>query len=302
VTEVSTKRGLVSGSNAGGAIRARLDDACRRMAAVGIEAPRLDARLLLALALKAPEDRFYGREDDLLDADASATFDQLVSRRCQREPVSRIVGRRGFWTLDLELNEASLDPRPDSETLIEAVLEHVTPRQAPLRALDLGTGTGCLLLSILAEYPNATGLGVDLSLACVALAGRNARRNRLESRAEFQNGDWMGDIHTIFDVIICNPPYIPAGQISTLAPEVAVHEPRLALDGGVDGLDCYRQLAVGFADVLAEHGLIFLEIGHDQQASVSKVMQQAGWRTVATRSDLAGHDRCLVLQIGNTGA
>jgi len=271
------------------------------MAAVGIEAPRLDARLLLALALMAPKDRFYGREDDLLDADASAAFDQLVSRRCQREPVSRIVGRRGFWTLDLELNEGSLDPRPDSETLIEAVLEHVAPRQMPLRVLDLGTGTGCLLLSVLAEYPNATGLGVDLSLACVALAGRNARRNQLESRAEFQNGDWMGDIHTIFNVIICNPPYIPSGQISALAPEVAVHEPLLALDGGVDGLDCYRRLAVGFADVLAENGLIFLEIGHDQQAPVIEVMQQAGWRTVAVRPDLAGHDRCLVLQIDNTG-
>ena len=291
-----------AGEAVGRSIAARLDDACRRMTAAGVEAPRLDARLLLALALKAPEDRFYGREDDLLDADVSAAFDLLVSRRCQREPVSRIVGRRGFWTLDLELNEASLDPRPDSETLIEAVLEHVSSRQTPLRVLDLGTGTGCLLLSILAEYPNATGLGVDLSLACVALAGRNARRNQLESRAEFQNGDWMGDIHTIFDVIICNPPYIPAGQISALAPEVAVHEPRLALDGGVDGLDCYRRLAVGFADVLAENGHIFLEIGHDQQASVIEVMQQAGWRTVAVRPDLAGHDRCLVLQSDNSGA
>jgi release factor glutamine methyltransferase len=247
VTQVSTKQLLASAGEAsvGGAIGVRLDDACRRMTAVGIEAPRLDARLLLALALKAPEDRFYGREDDLLNPDASAAFDELVARRCQREPVSRIVGRRGFWTLDLELNEASLDPRPDSEALIEAVLEHVAPRQTSLRVLDLGTGTGCLLLAVLAEFPNATGLGVDLSSACVALAGRNARRNHLESRAEFQSGDWMADIYTIFDVIICNPPYIPAGQISTLAPEVAVYEPRLALDGGVDGLDCYRRLAVG---------------------------------------------------------
>lgn len=303
MTQVSTKQLLASAGEAsvGGAIGVRLDDACRRMTAVGIEAPRLDARLLLALALKAPEDRFYGREDDLLNPDASAAFDELVARRCQREPVSRIVGRRGFWTLDLELNEASLDPRPDSEALIEAVLEHVAPRQTSLRVLDLGTGTGCLLLAVLAEFPNATGLGVDLSSACVALAGRNARRNHLESRAEFQSGDWMADIYTIFDVIICNPPYIPAGQISTLAPEVAVYEPRLALDGGVDGLDCYRRLAVGFSDVLSENGLIFLEVGHDQQASVIEVMQQGGCRTVAVRSDLAGHDRCLVLQIDNTG-
>lgn len=280
-------------------IGALLDAATARISAAGVEQARRDARLLLAQALGTPRERFHGRENDQLDAAAQGNFEQLVARRVGREPVSRILGTRGFWTLDLSLNAASLDPRPDSETLIEAVLDHISPRAAPIRVLDLGTGTGCLLLSVLSEYPNATGLGIDISPDCVALAARNAVASGLDDRASFQIGDWNSGIHAIFDVIMCNPPYIPTPIIPSLAPEVAIHEPYQALNGGADGLDCYRRLSMGFRHIMAKNSHIFLEIGHDQRHEVTTIMEAADLKVLAMRADLAGHDRCLVIKPGN---
>ncbi len=279
-------------------VRDLLDDASRRFAAADIAQPRLDARVLLAHVLGAPGERFYGREDKAVSSVVGMAFDAVVRRRLNREPVSRILGSRGFWSLEFELNEAALDPRPDSETLIEAVLDHVAPREAPLHVLDLGTGTGCLLLSVLAEFQQARGTGIDISPECVSLARRNAKANRLEDRVTFQVAHWDDGLDTIFDVILCNPPYIPRSVVPTLEPEVAVHEPVRALDGGPDGLDCYRDLASRFGRVLAENGHVFLEIGHDQRAEVTAIMAGKGLKTIAVRSDLAGHDRCLVLQDG----
>jgi release factor glutamine methyltransferase len=273
-----------------------LESAATRMKTAGVAQPRMDARLLLAHAIGNPEERFYGREDAALEAEPCEIFEKFVTRRLNREPVSRILGTRGFWTLDLAINPASLDPRPDSETLIEAVLEYVPSRDAAIRVLDLGTGTGCLLLSVLAEYPCSSGLGIDQSDSCVELARRNAESNDLGERARFQRGDWANEIHTIFDVIMCNPPYIPSQEIAGLDPEVAVHEPLHALDGGADGLDCYRRLSLVFRGILAENGYIFLEIGHDQRHEVTEIMARAALRVVTTRADLAGRDRCLVLR------
>jgi release factor glutamine methyltransferase len=277
-------------------IREMLADAAQRLVAAGVDQPRLDARLLLGHALGDPQAHFHGREEEVPTEHARGNFEDLVGRRLRREPVSRILGTRGFWTLDLEINAASLDPRPDSETLVEAVLEHSPRREAPLRVLDLGTGTGCLLLSVLAEFPQATGLGIDISPDCTALAARNARANGLGDRARFQTGDWIKGLHAIFDVIMCNPPYIPTSTIQHLAPEVAHHEPPRALDGGVDGLDCYRRLALTFSETLAENSHIFLEIGFDQCQVVMEIMAAAGLRTLSVKSDLAGHDRCLVIK------
>lgn len=290
------ERSHIPGTPAGAPIGQRLEDAARQLSTAGIDQPRLDARLLLAHALGAPRERFYGREADLVSADIGRAFDQLIARRLGREPVSRILGTRGFWSLNLEINASSLDPRPDSETLVEAVLERVLPRVAPIRVLDLGTGTGCLLLSVLAEFRQATGLGIDISAECVALAARNAAANGLDDRATFQIGDWNGGLHAIFDVIMCNPPYIPTEVIPSLAPEVAIHEPFRALDGGADGLDCYRRLSVEFYQLLAENGHVFLEIGHDQRAAVTNIIEAAGLRVVSARADLAGHERCLIIK------
>lgn len=279
-------------------IRDLLEDATRRFTVAGIAQPRLDARLLLAHALNAPGERFYGREDEPVPTGASTAFEAAIRRRLDREPVSRILGSRGFWSLEFELGAATLDPRPDSETLVEAVLEHVTPRDATLKVLDLGTGTGCLLLSVLAEFPRALGTGVDISPECVAVAERNAKNNGLADRAAFQCGNWDDGIGAIFDVILCNPPYIQTSVIPTLEPEVAAHEPPRALDGGPDGLECYQDLAARLGRILARNGHVFLEIGHDQRVDVTAIMAAAGLRVIAHHSDLAGHDRCLVLQTG----
>jgi release factor glutamine methyltransferase len=280
----------------GTCIREALSEAADLLSASGIDQPRLDARLLLANALGKPGERFYGREDELLSADIHVKFNQLIERRAAREPVSRILGTRGFWNLELQINAASLDPRPDSETLIEAVLEHVAARDDPIRVLDLGTGTGCLLLSVLSEYPNATGLGVDISPQCTSLAARNAAANDLSARARFQTGDWTTGLHSIFDVIMCNPPYIPTSTIPTLAPEVAVHEPIRALDGGADGLDCYRLLSTELPRIMAKNSRIFMETGFDQRLTVATIMRSEGLEVVSERSDLSGHDRCLVIK------
>lgn len=282
----------------GATIRALLNAATRDLADAGVAQPRLDARILLAHVMDAPKERFYGREDESLPAPTRAAFDTAIQRRAHREPVSRILGTRGFWSLDFELGAATLDPRPDSETLIEAVLDHVASRDAPLRILDLGTGTGCLLLSVLAEYPNARGTGIDISPDCVELATRNAVANGLADRVSFQVGNWDDGLDGIFDVIMCNPPYIPTSVVAELEPEVAAHDPVTALDGGADGLDCYRDLAQGFHRILAENGSVFLEIGHDQRWDVSRLMHARGLNIISTRADLAGHDRCLVIQHG----
>ncbi|MDE0810825.1 MAG: peptide chain release factor N(5)-glutamine methyltransferase, partial [Alphaproteobacteria bacterium] len=162
--------------------------------------------------------------------------------------------------------------------------------------LDLGTGTGCLLLSVLAEFPLSTGVGIDISSDCVALATRNASANGIVGRARFQCGDWSDGINDIFDVIMCNPPYIPTVEIPTLAPEVAVYEPVKALDGGADGLDCYRRLSFQFPKIMAKNSHIFLEIGRGQRAAVTAIMGAAGLQTVGVKPDLAGHDRCLIIK------
>lgn len=278
-------------------IREALAAAARRLAEAGVDQPRLDARLLLAHALDAPEERFYGREDDPLNVDASRRFEALTIRRADREPVSRIIGRRGFWDLELELAPATLDPRPDTETLVERALEAFPDRDAALRMLDLGTGTGCLLLAVLGAYPNARGIGTDLAGECVAVATRNAERAGLAGRAAFRQSDWTAEIEGIFDVIMCNPPYIPAGDIDGLEPEVARHDPRLALDGGPDGLDCYRRVLPEMAALLAQNGRIFLEIGADQRQGVEALARACPLDVVDTVADLGGRDRCVILTL-----
>ncbi len=281
---------------AGTTAGAALDEAARRLRAAGVENPRLDARLLLAHALETPGERFYGREDAAVPAGALQTFRRLVERRRAREPVSRILRRRGFRDLELEVDRATLDPRPDSETLVEAALDAFPDRGAPLRALDLGTGTGCLLLALLSARPRARGLGVDISAGCVAAASRNAARHGLAGRARFRRGDWTSGLEGAFDIVLCNPPYIPTGAIAGLAPEVARHEPRLALDGGPDGLAPHRRLLPGLAGALAPGGRAFVEAGPGQGGPIRRIAAAHGLAAAGTRADLAGRERCVVLK------
>ncbi|MCC7048385.1 MAG: peptide chain release factor N(5)-glutamine methyltransferase [Alphaproteobacteria bacterium] len=274
-------------------IKVALMEATARLAAAGVEDARRDARLLLAAATGAAAGAHLA-DDAIVDAAAAARFAAMVDRRAAREPVSRILGRRGFWTLDLAIGPDTLDPRPDSETVVEAVLARVTDRRAMLRVLDLGTGSGCLLLALLAELPNATGLGIDRAAGAVALARANAVAAQLDGRAEFRVGDWTRGLSATFDIVVANPPYIRRADLDGLMPEVARFDPRAALDGGADGLDAYRAILAGLKPLLAPGAIAAFEIGAGQGEAVKGLINHAGLATLEIRPDLAGIDRCIV--------
>lgn len=265
-----------------------------RFAAAGIDSARLDARLLVAEALGVAPMKVATYPEMELTADQSARLEAMARRREAREPISHILGRRGFWTLDLAVTAATLDPRPDTEVLVEAVLDTIPDRRAPLRVLDFGTGSGCILLALLAELPQARGLGIDRSDAALAVARRNAEANGLAGRAEFRLGDWGSGVDGRFDVIVSNPPYIPDQDIAGLEPEVARYEPRTALAGGPDGLDCYRALAPDVARLLGDAGVVGVEVGEGQAEAVAALLREAGLAVTAVRRDLAGIERCVI--------
>ncbi|HZT50511.1 MAG TPA: peptide chain release factor N(5)-glutamine methyltransferase [Stellaceae bacterium] len=258
--------------------------AVRCLAAAGIDNPRREARLLQGLA-----------------AGDDARFADYVRRRAAREPYSRIRGRREFWSLDLELSPDTLDPRPDSETLIEAALVALPDRSAPLRVLDLGTGTGALLLALLSERPNARGIGIDVLPGAVEAARRNAAALGLATRARFVAGDWAEIDFESADVILANPPYIPESELAALPPEVARFDPRRALAGGGDGLAAYRALAPVASRTLRPGGWGFFEAGAGQARAVVRILTEQGLEFAAIRRDLAGHERCVVVRRAECG-
>ncbi len=264
------------------------------LGAAGVELPRRDARLLLAAALGGRPDLVIGYPERLLEPGQASRFRALVERRAAREPVSRILGRREFWSLDLQVSPDVLDPRPESETLVEAVLARIDDRRAPLRILDLGTGSGCLLLALLTELPRARGLGVDISPAALDVARENARKLDLVPRAAFRQGDWAQGLAGSWQVIVSNPPYIMHQEIGDLAPEVACYDPKLALSGGADGLAAYRSLAPQVARLLAPDGVLGLEVGAGRAGEVGRLLGTAGLAVEDCVHDLAGHERCVL--------
>ncbi len=272
-----------------------LHRSAERLAAAGIDTARLDARLLLAEVLGIEAQRLMLKPQLEPSTAESSRFDALLVRRLGREPMSQVLGRRGFWTLDLQVTADTLTPRPDTETVVEAVLAAIPDRGHPRRLLDLGTGSGCILLALLSEMGFTTGLGIDRSDAALAVARRNAESSGLGERARFQPGDWGDGLDGPFDIIVSNPPYIPDGDIDGLEPEVAVFEPRLALSGGADGLDCYRALAPQIVRLLASGGVAALEVGAGQAGEVAALMGAAGLTLREIRRDLGGVERCVVI-------
>ncbi|MCS6932761.1 MAG: peptide chain release factor N(5)-glutamine methyltransferase [Acetobacteraceae bacterium] len=264
--------------------------------AAGIEDARAEARRLLAHALPATPEALLRDRHAPVAPEAEARFRALLSRRAAREPLAFITGRAGFWTLDLEVSPDTLIPRADSETLIEAALAARPDRGAVRRILDLGTGTGALLLAALAEYPAAFGVGVDRSAAAAALAARNAARNGLAGRAAFLVGDWAGALSGRFDLVLANPPYIPAGEIPGLMPEVARHEPASALSGGPDGLAAYRAILPALPALLEEAGFAVLEVGIGQAEAVESLGRGAGLAPAGRRNDLGGVARAVMFR------
>jgi len=264
-----------------------------RFQAAGIDSARLDARLLVAEALGTDPLYLATHPEIVVTPKQQTAIEAMAVRRENREPVSHILGRRGFWTLELRVTKDTLDPRPDTETLVQGILDRVSDRQAALRIVDFGTGSGCILLALLSELPQAQGLGVDQSAGALAVAADNAARNHLADRARFQQGNWGAGLAGPFDVIVSNPPYIPDADISALEPEVARHEPRAALAGGIDGLDCYRALVPQMAALLAPGGLAGFEVGAGQADAVAGLFSTHGFRNVEATQDLAGIGRCV---------
>jgi release factor glutamine methyltransferase len=261
----------------------------------GIEHSRREARLLMAFVRGQAPEKVFAEPDAELQPAAEALFLSLIRRRTDGEPLSHIVGRREFWGLDFAVGPDVLDPRADTETVVALALEQVADRAAPLRVLDLGTGSGCILLALLHELPSATGLGVDRSTAALNVAVGNAHALGLTDRARFIESDWAAAVEGRFDLVVSNPPYIPSADIAGLAPEVARHEPRLALDGGPDGLEAYRRIAAALPSLLAAGGIATVELGAGQADDVAAIFAAAGAPEVARRRDLGGHVRALAI-------
>jgi release factor glutamine methyltransferase len=270
----------------------------RRLREAGIETPELDARLLLCHAAGLTHEAFIGRAGDRIAPEAHARLEATIVRRLAGEPVSRITGMREFYGREFLVGPHTLDPRPDTETLIDAALDLAARngwRDQPLDLLDLGTGTGCILVTLLAELPQARGTGTDISAGALAVAAENARRHGVAARASFLAADWLDGIDGAFDLIVSNPPYLAASEMAGLPAEVT-HDPRLALDGGADGFDAYRRIAAAAHGRLREGGRILLEIGASQAGAIARILDAAGFALPepALLRDLAGRPRCLV--------
>ena len=268
--------------------RQRLAD---RFRAAKLDEPQREAALLIAATCGARLVDLIAAPDAPL-GEAAGTLEAFAQRREAGEPLSRILGRREFWSLDFAISPDVLDPRPDTETIIEAALGALAERRgAPLRLLDLGVGSGALLCALLSEFAAALGVGVDLSQAAARVARTNVEALGLAARAEIRIGDWTAGLDGPFDLIVANPPYIPTADLADLAPEVRNHDPRLALDGGTDGLDAYRALAPQIVRLLAPEGWFFLEVGAGQADDVKAIAENAGLAEVTTFRDLSGIER-----------
>ena len=267
----------------------------------GIESAEADARLLISHALGLNRTALLTNGERVLSANEMSAIEALAARRLQREPVSRIIGRKEFWSLTLDVSPAVLDPRPDTETIVEAALEFIDStgaRDRPLRLLDIGTGSGALLLALLSELVNASGIATDISPAAIDVARGNAQRLGLTSRCSFVVCNIADGVAGPFDLIVSNPPYIEHSAIATLDPEVRDHDPMLALDGGPDGLDCYRAIAAQAPRLLAPGGRLIVELGAGQEQAVSALFTKARMCVDTARPDLAGLPRALSASFG----
>jgi release factor glutamine methyltransferase len=268
----------------------------RAFAEAGIDTPELDARVLLAASLNINAAEIAARPNVALGPAGAERLAGFARRRLARESVGRILDRREFWGLAFDLSPETLEPRPDTETVVETALSFVSDRRAPLRILDLGTGSGCLLVALLHELSHATGVGLDLSPGALATARRNAAHNGVADRAAFLASDWTAALCGRFDLIVANPPYIAFGDLAGLAPEVRLHDPAAALDGGGDGLAAYHIIFAGVRDLLAPGGMLIVEIGSTQEQGITRLAEVKGLKVIKVAQDLAGRLRAVALK------
>lgn len=283
-------------------IKDKLKSAADLLEGAGVENPALDARVLLSAALRRGREYSFSYPEHRLSGDEEEEFAAMIKRRLGREPVSRIIGKREFWGLEFSLSPAVLDPRPDSETVIEAVIRLTPDTSKPLKILDLGTGSGCLLAALLKEYPNSSGVGIDASETALAIARENAYTLGVGGRAEFIQGNWCSPLGSgrDFDLVVSNPPYIKRGDIPGLEPEIRF-DPEQALDGGIDGLDRYREIGGQVGKFMAGGALLVVEIGAAQKTEVKRIFEFNGLSPVKAFNDIAGTPRALAFrQISST--
>jgi len=270
----------------------------KTLKAAMIEEAALDAVLLISHVLNLTSIDYALDKDRKITEQECAEIMELVQQRVSRIPMSQIFGEKEFWSLSFRVTNETLTPRPDSETLIETALKNVSDKSDNIHVLDLGTGTGCLLLSLLSELPNASGLGLDISNAALDVAQSNAENLNLVNRVAFKKSNWTDKLRPEenFDIIIANPPYIGTREKESLAPEVKDHEPGIALFSGCDGLNDYKIIAEQIGSYLADGGMIILEIGYKQAEDVKNIFTSAGFNDISLHKDLGGRDRCLLIK------
>ena len=256
----------------------------------------LDCRVLLEYVTGFSREAVAMYPERILSEEQWDRFQEMIARRSEREPVAQLLRRKEFWGLDFYVTRDTLCPRPDSETLIEAVLGVISDKSANIRILDLGTGSGCLLLSVLSEFPRATGIGVDISPEALEVARRNGQNLGFAARTEWMLCHWGEGVCGTFDIIISNPPYIEDADIATLEPEVSRYEPRLALSGGNDGLACYRNIAPVIARLLKKNGIAVLEFGQGQEDAVTHIMAAHHLKKISEAQDMGGITRCIIIK------
>lgn len=282
---------------AGKTIDAARRELTTRLRDADIESPELDARILIGAALRLDHTGLAINGSRIVAPHQGSAIESFARRRLSREPVARILGQKEFWGLTFELSPATLVPRPDTETVVTAALDHLRANvnREAMRVADIGTGSGAILLALLSELTDATGIGTDISADALATAQSNAQRLGFSDRAQFVQCDYASRLSGRFDAIVSNPPYIPTREIDNLETDVRKHDPRVALDGGADGLSAYRAIAAQTNELLIEGGALICEVGHDQAADVAAIMRVARLDVQSPpRRDLAGLERVVI--------
>jgi release factor glutamine methyltransferase len=287
-------QGDVGAAGEGASIGSVVEETAAALAAGGLDEPRRRARRLIGAALGLSEAEVFARPEHVLSLKEHSRVGAIARRVAAREPLSRVLGRREFWGLDFALSPDTLDPRPDSETVVEAVLARLTDRAKPYRFLDFGTGSGCLLLALLSEYPAASGLGIDIVFGAARTARHNAERFGMRERTHFLVGDWGGALDCAFDAVVANPPYIATAELARLPSEVRDHDPRRALDGGADGLAAYRAISRELPRLIVPGGLFAAEIGIGQAEAVAEIIAAGGLAVEGITPDVSGIPRVAV--------
>jgi release factor glutamine methyltransferase len=272
----------------------------RELSLSKIENPQLEARILLAFASGVKQTRIIGYPEDKLDNSIISNLEKIMARRKTGEPIAYITGVKEFWSLNFNVTKETLIPRPDSETIVQSVLDTITNHMDHISILDLGTGSGCLLLALLSELPKAIGVGIDISSRSCKIAKKNAKELGLNNRAKFYQGNWMEGIHDQFDIIVTNPPYVAEPDMEFLDREIRLFEPHLALSGGPDGVAAYRLIAKESITRLKTAGILVVEIGINQAQSIRDIFVQNGLKIIKTQRDFSNIDRCILATVGHS--